>query len=46
MAATKSVRIPPEEYDILKRYAEKVERTLAQVLARAINNYCRERKEA
>ncbi len=40
MAATKSVRLPEEEYRILKEHAQKVARPLAQILARAIRSYC------
>jgi hypothetical protein len=36
MAATKSVRIPENEFDIAKKHAEKVQKTLAQVIANAI----------
>ena len=40
MATTKSVRLPIKEYELLKKHAQKVGRTLAQVLARSIRNYC------
>lgn len=35
-----AVRVPKEEYELLRQHAERVSRTMVQVLSRAIRSYC------